>query len=228
MPHRAAGALWALDGIEPGQVELLTTRSRTRPPAGVDLHHTTTLPRSDFGMLGVFRVTGMVRTLIDLGAVLDPAPLEEAVESAYRKNESVLPRLQARVEELGTSGRAGVRAIREILAARDPAAAPTEAMFERRLSRLVRDYDLPEPVRQYAVQTEDGHYRIDFAHPHLKLAIETDGYWCHTGRARWRKGLRRGNALTLEGWRVLHVTWSDLVERPEAVAAMIRQGLAQG
>src|SRR2546421_7699491 len=83
--HRSAAALWELDGIEPGVVELTTTGSRSDTPPGVILHRTRTLPRSSFGYLGAFRVTGVVRTLIDLGAVVDATAVEAAMESAIRR-----------------------------------------------------------------------------------------------------------------------------------------------
>ena len=45
----AAAALWELDGIEPGVVELTTTGSRSDTLPGVILHRTRMLPRSSFG-----------------------------------------------------------------------------------------------------------------------------------------------------------------------------------
>jgi very-short-patch-repair endonuclease len=61
-----------------------------------------------------------------------------------------------------------------------------------------------------------------FAYPQARLAIETDGYGYHSGRRRWQHDLARRNAITLLGWRVIHVTWDDLVRRPDAVIATVR------
>ena len=36
------------------------------------------------------------------------------------------------------------------------------------------------------------------------LAIETDGYRWHAGKARWQKDLSRRNRLTVVEWRVMH------------------------
>ena len=48
---------------------------------------------SDAGWLGALRVTGLARTLIDLGAVVsDPAVVEAAMESALRRDERLRKR----------------------------------------------------------------------------------------------------------------------------------------
>jgi len=95
--HRSAAALWKLDGIDPGAVELTTTGARNDVPKGLILHRTKLLTPSDAGWLGALRVTGLVRTLIDLGAVeRDPAIVEAAMESAMRRDEQLFDRLKAR------------------------------------------------------------------------------------------------------------------------------------
>ena len=224
--HRSAAALWELDGIEPGVVELTTTGSRSDTPPGVILHRTRTLPRSSFGYLGAFRVTGVVRTLIDLGAVVDAAAVEAAMESAIRRRPEMLAGLQDALADVGRKGRGGVGALRVILARRNPAAAPTEGVFETLLLRALIRARLPLPVRQYEVRDGDQVLaRIDFAWPDRQVGLEADGYWCHSGRARWQRDLERGNALSVLRWQMLHVSWDDLHERPDHVAMLVRRAL---
>ena len=56
-------------------------------------------------------------------------------------------------------------------------------------------------------------YRIDYAFPDQKVAIEFDGYRSHgISLEGFREGLRRQNLLVLEGWRVLRYTVTDLRE----------------
>lgn len=66
---------------------------------------------------------------------------------------------------------------------------------------------------------------VDFAFPASCLAIEADGYRWHSGRVHWEHDRERRNRLTLAGWRVIHVTWSDLSRRPEAVIETVRRAL---
>lgn len=226
--HRAAAALWKLDGVEAGLVELTATQRRSKLPSGVLLHFSSEMTRSEFGQLGRFRVTGLARTVLDLASVLsDTDALEAAAESAARLDEALWGKLAHRLKGEPLRGHRGVHILRDLLAARDPGAAPTESMFETRLLRLIRAAGLEEPVRQLVIPvTGVPTPRVDFAYPEQRVVIEADGYWCHSGRRRWMQDLRRGNALVVEGWRPIHVTWQDLVTRPDEIAASIRQALA--
>jgi very-short-patch-repair endonuclease len=68
--------------------------------------------------------------------------------------------------------------------------------------------------------------RIDFANPALKLGIECDGRGPHElpealFRDRWR-----ADDLAALGWRLIRVTWDDVVRRPQVVVGRIRRALA--
>ena len=117
--------------------------------------------------------------------------------------------------------------MRKLLEARDPSSPVPASVFERRLLRLLRNGDLPEPVRQYAIREGDRLVGIvDFAFPDYRLAIEADGYRWHSGRARWDGDRARRNDLTLLGWRIIHITWTDLIHRPDAVIEAVDKALA--
>jgi hypothetical protein len=230
--HRSAAALWKLDGVEAdGLVEVTTAQSRNPDvPQGIILHRTKLLTPSDAGWLGALRVTGLARTLIDLGAVVpDPAVVEAAMESALRRDGHLFDRMKERLETLGGNGRRGTGVLRELLALRDPDAAPTEGMFETLIERLLRRAGIEMPVRQYEVWDGDEFIaRIDFGWltvtPHLGL--EPRGYWCHSGRARFQRDTDRANALARTRWRIIYATWEDLVRRPEKILEPVQDYLA--
>jgi len=93
------------------------------------------------------------------------------------------------------------------------------------LVAILRDAGLPEPTRQYEVRNGDGVVaRIDFAYPDRRLAIELDGFECHTNR--FQRDRSRQNGLVLRGWTVLRFTWADVVERPDYVVATLATALA--
>jgi hypothetical protein len=229
--HRSAAALWKLDGIDPhGLVEVTTARSRnTDVPQGITLHRTKLLTPSDAGWLGALRVTGLARTIIDLGAVVaDPAMVEAAMESALRRDEQLFARMKERLDILGGHGRRGAGVLRELLALRDPNAAPTEGIFETLIERLLRRAGIEMPVRQYEVWDGDEFIaRIDFAWltvtPHLGL--EPRGYWCHSGRAKFQRDTDRANALARTRWHIIYATWEDLVRRPEKILEPLQEYL---
>jgi hypothetical protein len=225
--HRAAAALWKLEGVEPGVVELTTTSARSDVPKGLILHRTTDLARSDCGLRGPLRVTGIVRTLVDLGAVVDSPIVEAAMESGLRRDPELLGRLAARLDALGARGRRGAGVLREILAVRHPDAAPTESMFETLVERILRKAGIELPVRQYEVRV-DGVLlaRIDFAWVARRVGLEPVGYWCHSGRKRFQRGVDRANDLSLTGWTIIYVTWEDLILRPDEFVARLLKALA--
>jgi hypothetical protein len=230
--HRSAAALWKLDGVDAdGLVEVTTARPRNPDvPQGIILHRTKLLTPSDAGWLGALRVTGLARTLIDLGAVVpDPAVVEAAMESALRRDEHLFDRMKERLETIGGNGRRGAGVLRELLALRDPDAAPTEGMFETLIERLLRKAGIEMPVRQYGVWDGDEFIaRIDFAWltvvPHLGL--EPRGYWCHSGREKFQRDTDRANALARTRWHIIYATWQDLVLRPEKILGPVQEYLA--
>ncbi len=77
-----------------------------------------------------------------------------------------------------------------------------KALERRYPDRMVREY---RPI-------SNRRYRIDFAFPAEKVAIEFDGYRFHGfSRAGFRDGLKRQNLLTLHGWRFLRYSYTDVV-----------------
>lgn len=54
--------------------------------------------------------------------------------------------------------------------------------------------------------------RLDFAYPDVQLGIEVDGYRWPSGRRQWARDVSRQNELIDLGWRILHVTYEDVVD----------------
>jgi len=79
--------------------------------------------------------------------------------------------------------------------------SPIESMFFRaalgRIRGLVSEYEV-------------GSYYIDFAIPHLHIAIELDGHDYHKTKAQRTNDARRERFLEREGWRVIRFTGSEV------------------
>lgn len=56
--------------------------------------------------------------------------------------------------------------------------------------------------------------------------VEVDGHAFHGHRAAFERDRRRDRRLFAAGYRVIQVTWSELVAEPLAVIAEIAQALA--
>jgi uncharacterized protein DUF559 len=210
--HRAAAALWELPGFLPGVLELTVPRNRRRNrPQGIVVHWASPISSADVTVLHGMPVTAPARTLIDIASVSPRDLVEEALDDALRRKLVSLPRCRWRLDELGRNGRPGIAAFRALLVARDSSSAVADSVLETRLLKIFRESDLPEPVLQHPVH--DGRRLVaivDFAFPSAREAIEAEGYRWHSGRLRWEHDLARRNLLTALGWRVVHVTWSDI------------------
>jgi very-short-patch-repair endonuclease len=103
--------------------------------------------------------------------------------------------------------------------------APSE--LERHLQTMMRLHGLPEPVRELRFHPPRM-FRLDFAWPDVKLAVEIEGGIYRGGGHTSVKGLMRdiekSNLLTMDGWRLLRFH-GDQVKSGEAVA-LIAQALA--
>lgn len=87
---------------------------------------------------------------------------------------------------------------------------------------------LPVPVPQFEVRLPGERKAfLDFAWPDVRLALEADSYRHHAGRLAWSRDRTRNNAVISRGWRILPVTWDDMVDRPhELMAAVFRAHFA--
>jgi very-short-patch-repair endonuclease len=76
---------------------------------------------------------------------------------------------------------------------------------------------LPAYEYQWQVLVGRRRYRIDFAYPDVKLAIEVDGYAFHD----LAQDAVRQNELEALGWTVHRYTWADVCFDPSPVASEI-------
>ncbi|HYL53461.1 MAG TPA: DUF559 domain-containing protein [Acidimicrobiia bacterium] len=223
LSHRSAATMWGLDGIEADARPELTVAGTRHPRSTlVVVHRTLDLPPGDTCRKDDLRLTRPSRTIIDLVAVLEEEALEVALESARRMRLVTADRLRLRLESLAGRGRAGATQLWAVLdaVAGQPAA---ESTLEVKVARLLRSSALPEPVRQHPVRIFGRRYRLDFAWPYVRVALEADGRRYHDfqrDRTRWRH-------LGASGWRVLPVTWTDATRQWPAVLRELQAALAR-
>lgn len=221
--HRSAAALWKLDGTKRKIIEITTPRDLRANKIKV---HTGCLAPEEVTSVGPINVTTVARTLLDLGAVVEPQVVQGAVTDALRQKLITPERLQRYLRSAGGRGRRGAKTLRSIVAAlgdRRP-----ESVLELRLIRVLRRSGLPEPISQFSIRRgQKVVARVDLAYPEIRLAIEADSYRYHGGSADWRRDLARRNELTGLGWRVIHVTWDDVTRRPATVIRQVRIAIRQ-
>jgi very-short-patch-repair endonuclease len=174
------------------------------------VHRTLHLPRADHVTIGGIPITSPARTLLDLAGCVAEENLEAAVERALRRalvRESVLR------WSVGGRGRGGADTLRRILGARDPGSPALESRLEVKVWRLIVRRGLPKPRRQHPVEIDGKRYRLDFAWPSFRVAVEADGFTTHGRRRPFLADRRRMGKLASAGWRVVPVTWEDVTAR---------------
>jgi very-short-patch-repair endonuclease len=206
LSHQSAGLILGLDRVVESQPHVTVPSSRNPRTLGVTVHRSD-LPADQITTVDGWRLTPVVRTLLDLADVLSEQDLEAAVESARRRYGTQLAAFRGQLDS-----RHGAARMRRVLDQLDPA-AQCESVLEVKVARLLRASGLPAPVRQYEVTMFGRRYRLDFAWPEFRIALECDGRAFHEfqrDRTRWRQ-------LGAGGWTVLPVTWNDVTRNWPAV-----------
>lgn len=139
------------------------------------------------------------------------------------------PEFRATIEAnvLGRRDSRGRRRARVLL---ELASGRPESPPESWILLVLTDGGLPVPICQHPVVDLWGRelYRLDFAWPELRIAVEYDGYEAHEGRED--RDAAREEDLRRRGWTIIRATSADL-RNPgrliaEVKAAFMTRGLA--
>jgi len=217
--HRAAGALWGLGDWRDLEVTVI---GEARRRGKGEVHRSGDLERRHVTKRHGIDVTSPMRTLVDLGAVVEEHEVADALERALIGRVCSVVAVERALDDVARKGRDGAGVIRAVLDERALGQARPDGLLEARMARLMREHGLPEARFQYRV----GRFTVDFAYPERLVAIEVDGHEVHGTPSALQRDLARQNALVTKGWTVLRFTWLDVVRRPEQVAATISLALA--
>ena len=185
------------------------------------MHRVATLDPRDVRTLGGIPVTSPPRTIVDLSGAVPPRELERALAEAHTRR--LAPRNQLLPLLARCSGRRGARALRSLI---DDDAAPalTRSEAEERLLALIREAELPAPEANVRI----GRHEVDFLWRDHGLVVEVDGFRFHSSRSAFERDRLRDAELGGMGYRVMRITWRQIVDGPEALIARITKALAAG
>jgi very-short-patch-repair endonuclease len=216
LSHYPAAVLWGLRP-PPAHTMHVTVRGRgVRSRDGIQAHTAHLHPKDAIRKHGI-PVTSPARTLLDLATTVSLKELDRAVNEA---------RVHRRVSDLSLNEQfsryprhRGVRALTEAIRS-EPALTRSEA--ERRALELIRAARLPTPETNVQLH---GH-EVDLLWREQRLVVEIDGYAFHSSRRSFERDRRKDQELTAAGYRVIRVTWRQLIDEPTAVAAALAAALA--
>jgi very-short-patch-repair endonuclease len=216
--HRSAAAIWGIRSSSAGAVDIICPRRLERP--GIRGHRVV-LREDEVTVHDGIPVTTPARTLFDLAAVVPRHQLEAAFNEAEVRrlaSPTSLPALLARYP-----GRRGNTAIQALLDNHvRNGESRTRNELEHRLLALLDAHDLPRPQTNRL----SAHGELDAAWPDRRLVVELDGFATHGTRRAFEADRARDRRLVADGWRVLRVTWRQLSEDGDTIAAQIRSLVA--
>lgn len=211
LSHRTAAYLHRLDGFrEPKIIDVSTHWNGPRKFAGIHFHRTRPGP-GDPVLCNTLPVTTIQRTIVDLAAELESEALELALDSAQLRHERFGDWLTDYISQLNPRFTPGLAELKLLLELRR--GVSTESWLEVKVKRALRKAGLSDPVTQLEVYDEHGYVmRLDFAWPHLKVALHVDSYRWHNQRQRFDRDARQRARLQKAGWTFLTITWTTFQE----------------
>jgi very-short-patch-repair endonuclease len=182
---------------------------------GVRVHRLRALPPNERTRRDRIPITTVPRTLLDLAATGNTKQLQRAVNEAERRD--LLKERAIRETLERHRGRAGVKALRAVIAGVNPQSRRSRSDLEIAFLQLCRRYGLPTPE----VNPEVEGYEVDMHWPGTKLIVELDTWDYHGTTIAFESDRRRDADLASKGYTVIRVTGAWMDADPANVAATI-------
>ncbi len=225
--HRSAARLLGFDGFdEPrnAMIEVSVSRSfRLAPAVRAVVHHVTPMEPCDVALVDGFRCTTVPRTLADLGSVVPPQSVRQALTSA-RRNRLDLALTRDVVERLHRPGQRGTGVLLRLLASIPWEGQLPATWFEELLALCLDDPALPPIELQHSIVNEAGEFvaRPDIAFPSVRLGLEAHSRRFHFGPDAEHLDEDRDLRAALAGWELIYLGWYA-TRRPAEVCKVVRE-----
>ena len=223
--HLAAARLWDLPGFGRATPEVTRPRGQNQRLSIGVVHGSMRLPSTHTTQHSAIPVTTPARTIFDLAGVLTTPRTANALDAALSRRLCTIAQLDQVFFALARRGRRGTAAMRELLEARGLGYVPPASELERRARQVFRDGGPPQPAYEVDLGDDAWIGRVDCVWRDSRVIVELDGRRFHDGLSSRTADRERDNRLMAQGWRVIRVTWDDIVQRPQVVVNWIRTAL---
>jgi very-short-patch-repair endonuclease len=179
------------------------------------------VPDDERGVKEGIPVTSVPRTTFDLAATEDV----DAVVSMLREAE-----FRRRYDRLSLwdlldryPGRRGSRKVRYALERlKEEPSGRTRSKLEERFAPFLRRYRLPMPRFNAWILLGSKRYQVDCHWPGTNQIVELDGWQGHGTPSAFREDRARDRKLRVAGYSVTRITFNQLKDEPEQIAADLR------
>lgn len=219
LSHRSAAALWMLRGYSGGAIHV-TLPSKSTSLKKIRRHHSL-LPADEVTVEGGIPVTTVPRTIFDLAATESVDVIKNLVrESEFRHLYDGLS-LWDLVERY--PGRRGVRKVRAVLEGlKEEPSGRKRSRLEERFAPFLQGHRLPLPRFNDWILVGNRDFQVDCHWPGTNEIVELDGWEGHGTRSAFRDDRARDRYLRVAGYSITRITWAQLDDEPDQVAADLR------
>ncbi|HEX5982698.1 MAG TPA: DUF559 domain-containing protein [Solirubrobacterales bacterium] len=219
LSHRSAAALWGLRDYSGGTIHVTLPRKSTSTKQ--IRRHLSLLPPDEWKVEEGIPVTSVPRTIFDLAAT-EPVDAVKAMlrESEFRQLYDRLSLWDLLDRYPGKRGSRKVRLALEQL--KEEPVGRKRSRLEERFAPFLHRHHLPLPRFNDWIDLGDKRYQVDCHWPGTNQIVELDGWEGHGTRSAFREDRTRDRRLRVAGYSVTRLTWNQLDDEPEAVAADLR------
>jgi very-short-patch-repair endonuclease len=219
LSHWSAAALWMIRPNSRSAIDV-TTPHKSRSWDGIQRHHKA-LPADEVTVKDGIPVTTVPRTIFDLAATADVDAIASMLRESEHRNlwdRLSLPHLVKRYP-----GRRGVNKVRLALQrVTEEPSGRKRSKLEERFAPFLRRHHLPFPRFNDWIVLGAKRYQVDCHWPGTDQIVELDGWEGHGTRSAFREDRARDRALRVAGYSVTRLTWNQLDDEPEQIAADLR------
>jgi very-short-patch-repair endonuclease len=218
LSHGSAAELWGMPSTRHTDVHVPAVARNPGRRRGVRIHRARSGDPRDVRRKHGLPLTSPARTALDLATIASGPDLEHVLATA-RVNGLLTDRERAAVLKRNDRHH-GLANLATVLS-RAGGPAFTRAHAERLMLTLASDARLPAPRVNSRVEGLE----VDFLWAEKRLLVEVDGFAFHGDREAFDRDRDRDAALVAAGYRVIRVTWRQLVDEPMVVVARIARAL---
>jgi len=219
LSHWSAAALWAIRPTSRTTIDV-TVPHDTRSSKLIR-RHVSAIPPDEQSTEEGIPVTTVPRTIFDLAAT-EPLGVVKALlrEAEFRELHDRLS-LWDLVERY--PGRRGIRKVKTALEAlKDEPIDERKSRLEERLDPFLHRHNLPRPSFNDWILVGEKRFQVDCLWAGTNEIVELDGWQGHKTRTAFREDRARDRKLRVAGYHVTRLTWNQLDDEPETIAADLR------
>ena len=222
LSHHTAAALWDVRGYSGGVIHVSVPRKSTSTKRV--RRHFSSVPEDEQAVHEGVPTTSIHRTIFDLAVTASVDDVVAMIKEAEYRNRYDHLSLWDLLERY--PGKRGSRKLHFALKRiTEEPSGRKRSKLEERFAPFLRRYHLSLPRFNDWVLLGSKRFQVDCHWPTHRLIVELDGWEGHSSRSAFQDDRARDRILHVAGFTVLHLTWNQLDDEPEAIASDLRRML---